>query len=650
MKSVPASSSRWVRARVTGTIVVLSSALSLVVYRAYRLQVEEGSRLSALAQRQSSKHLELSPRRGMIVDRHGSTLAVSVEVDSIYANPRLAGKHASIVAHRLSSLLAVDSDVLRRRLLSSRYFVWVKRRVTPTVAKKVRQAKLPGVFITQENRRFYPNRQLAAKVIGFAGYDARGLEGIELSYDRQLRGRARRIKGLRDALGRPVLSDGRGQAEAAGQDVVLSLDLAVQHVVEQALASSLPMVREGGWLGAVVMDPHSGDILAMADVPTFDPNQFQRVSAALRRNRVVVDTFEPGSTIKAFSAAAALQHRTANPDTAYDCHGGSYRVGRHTIHDSKPHRILTLRQVLAKSSNIGVAKLAAELGALRLSEMLVASGFGSRTGVPLPGERSGRIRSWKRWSDVGLANIAFGQGLTTTVLQLAQGFSILGNGGHLVRPRLALAVRGGKRTRRISPERGQRAMRREVAQEILSMLRSVTRPGGTATTAALERYTVAGKTGTAQKVDPKTGTYADDAWVASFVGLVPASRPRLTIAVVVNEPRAERHQGGEVAGPIFASIAAQTLAYLGVRPDRPADTPATPRTIVAAPPLPKPVPIGAGGTPNFGGMSISEALRTSRDVGVAITVVGSGRAVAQSPLPGKPVPPGGCRVEFRPPG
>ena len=661
------NASRWIRWRLILVALLLCGAFGLVVNRAYRLQAIDGPRLREMAEQQYLKEIELPPRRGTITDRHDIPLAVSVDVDSVYANPRQAGERAAETAPQLAEALGLERWALQKQLSSRRYFVWIKRHVTAAEARAVRDLKVRGVALTKESQRFYPNHGLGSSVVGFAGTDAKGLEGVELGFENWLRGTPRRIAGLRDALGRSVFADGAQPTDTATHDVQLALDKSIQFESEQAVAEAFSEVRpETGWVAAVVLDPRNGDVLAMATAPSYDPNRYQEAKPSQWRNRAVADAFEPGSTMKVFSIGAALELGVVQPGDRFDCERGRWRVGHYTIHDSHAHEQLTVAGIVKKSSNIGAAKIGFLLGKQRLHHYYQRFGFGERTGTELPGERAGVMRGAARWSDVALANIAFGQGLTTTVIQLAQAFTVMANGGVLMRPRLTLSIRNerGERVKEYAPS-GHRVLSEAAAERMLQLMRAVVEPGGTGEAAALERYTVAGKTGTAQKVDPVTRLYATDRWVSSFIGLVPAVKPRLVIAVVVNEPGGDKHYGGEVAGPVFKRIAERALAYLGVKPDRPAPDPTrrrAPAPVLAgseagfvdeenAPPLP-----GEGGpdgdvlVPDFTGMSMVEALAAARRADLKLELEGSGRAVGQSPGPGPAARQTLCRVSFRPPG
>ncbi|MBK8481734.1 MAG: penicillin-binding protein [Proteobacteria bacterium] len=657
---------RW---RVGLFVLALLIGFGLVLRRSFQLQVRDGARLKELALQQYLKHIELPARRGPIFDRHGAPLAVSVEVDSVCANPRQVGAAAREVATRLAPLLELGRADLLARLRSRRFFVWLKRRVTPQLAERVRALRIPGVFLQRESRRFYPNGALAGALLGFSGVDGRGLEGVERSLDRSLRGSPLRVRALRDALGRSVLDQALGEGDRQGDQVVLTIDKLIQHEAEQALADAQTQVAPGsGWTAAVVMDPLNGDILALAGTPAFDPNRVAQARARDWRIRALADAFEPGSTLKLFTVLSALVTGVTHERELIDCENGRWRIGRRTIHDHKPHGLLSVADVVKKSSNIGVSKLAFRMGKQRLSEGLRRFGFAQRTGLPLPGERTGVLYDPARWSDVALANIAFGQGMTATVVQLVRALAAIGNGGKLLEPRLVLqTMREGAAATAVPAVRGQQVVDPALARRMLAMMRGVTEDGGTAEAAAVDGYSVAGKTGTAQKVDPVTGTYSTTKWLSSFMGLVPATRPRLAIIVVINEPSGASHYGGEVAGPVFRRIAGQALRHLGVAPDlpvgealagravgRPTAAPSASAAAIEPPALPQAADegaIGAGGLelPDFRGLGMAEVLDRARAAGVGVRLVGSGVAVSQRPSKGFAGGPALCQVTLEPP-
>jgi cell division protein FtsI (penicillin-binding protein 3) len=556
-------------------IGILAAALALgagaVVRRAWELQIEQGPELRRMAEEQYLRDIRLAPKRGTIYDRRGAELAVSVEVDSVWANPREL-RRGGVTAQAAAAALAraipgLDAAAVERRLASDRYFVWIQRRVTPQQARAVRELGLPGVSMSREARRFYPNRELAAHVLGFADVDGVGIEGLERQFEERLRGSVAAVPAIRDRRGRVVFSDQLLDERAAqGDDLELTIDKTIQAVAERELALAV-RTTEARAGSVVVMDPRTGEILAIANYPTFNPNQPWESAPADRRNRAVTDRYEPGSTIKTFTIAGALAAGAIRPDQIFDCEHGAMRVAEYTIHDSHPWDELTPAQILARSSNIGTAKIGQELGRPGLFRALRRFGFGEPTGVPLPGETAGILRHYRRWYDMDAATISFGQGMSATTMQLALAMSAIANGGKLMEPLLVRRVLDGRgqALEEYTPRVRRQVVPQGTARLVADMLTAVTGPGGTGAEAAIDGYLVAGKTGTAQKADYVGGGYARDQWVGSFVGFVPAERPRLVIAVMIDEPIIE-HYGGLVAGPVFRRVGEAALRHLGVPP------------------------------------------------------------------------------------
>ncbi len=656
----------WVKVRLLTLVALLSFALGAVVRRAWILQIQRGTELRAAAEEQYLRETRLSPRRGLITDRNGTELAVSVDVDSVAANPR-AVVDPDRTAQALAQVLGVEAAPLAQRLRSRRFFVWVKRRISPEESAAVRALGLAGVTLERESKRFYPNRELAAGPLGFVGADAVGLEGLELSFDPDLRGSAGAVRGIRDAFGRLVFAqqmlDDRG---TAGSDVQTTLDRTLQYLAEQALAAAVNTfeARSGQ---VVIIDPASGEILAMANAPAFNANEYQRYTTFERRNRVVTDQFEPGSTFKIFTVAAALASGTLRADDAIWCERGLWTIFDYTVRDGHLDGNLNPTQILARSSNIGAAKIALGIGRERLYRFLRRFGFGVRTGVLLPGETPGQLRPYTRWYDVDLATIGFGQGVSVNTLQLAAATAAIANGGRLMQPIVVRRVVDpeGRTLRDFPPTARRQVIPPEIARTVADMMTAVTEEGGTGLDAAVDGYTVAAKTGTAQKVDYVSGGYTEDAWTASIVGFVPAERPRLAIAVVIDEPIVS-HTGGSVAAPVFRHIATAALRYLGVAPtsgariamarldehvDRARSTarpPPEPPAALAAEPAaatPGQIPV-----PSLLGLSLRNALRTAARAGFDVESLGSGRAVEQDPAPGALVgTPLRVRVRFAAP-
>ncbi|MCA9601663.1 MAG: PASTA domain-containing protein [Myxococcales bacterium] len=660
---------RWLRARVAFLAFLLLSGGVLVARRAYELQVEHDDTLREMAEDQYLKNVHLSPKRGTIYDRNGAPLAVSVGVESVYANPRVM-RRAQVPVDRaardVAVTLGVDFETMRKRFAQDRAFVWIKRQVTPSEANAVRKLGIKGIELTHEAKRFYPNRELASHVIGMTNIDGKGLEGVERSLDERLTGATHTIPAIRDNRGQIVFSEKLlDDRTALGDDVILTLDKTLQSVTERELELGVRTFEAQA--GSVVMiDPSNGEVLALANFPTFNPNDPSHFSAAARRNRAVTDRYEPGSTLKPFTVAAAIDRRTIRSDQAIDCGDGQMQVAEYTIHDTHHWSVLTPAQVLAQSSNIGAAKIGATLGREGLYRALRNFGFGEKTGVLLPGETAGILRHYRRWYEMDAATIAFGQGMSVNTLQLAVATAAIANGGRLLHPVLVkrLNLPDGGTELVDPPETRHRVVGGGTARLVTDMLTAVTSSNGTGSEAAVDGFLVAGKTGTAQKHDYIGGGYADGKWVSSFVGYLPAEKPRLVIAVMIDEPTIA-HYGGSVAGPVFRRIAEASLRHLGVAPrhapdlrrtkltrSRPATEHAKAAPTTEGPVVTESAPVGVGRTvvPSFEGMTLRAALAAARARGLEPSVDGSGVARAQQPAAGAVVDAGTrVRIRFEPP-
>ncbi len=675
---------RWIRVRMVVLALAVAAGAVLVSRRSVELTLEHGPALRAMADAQQLRDIRLAPKRGTIYDRHGAELAVSVEVESVFANPRLMrAEHVDVerAASRLSLVLGVDRARILTRLRQDRYFVWIERQVSPAEAEAVRRLDIPGVQFTDEARRFYPNRELAAHLLGFANIDGVGIEGLELSMEGRLRGSVEPVPAIRDRRGRVVFSDQLLDDRAAqGDDLYLTIDKTIQHVAERELALGV-QTSEARAGSVVVMDPRTGEILAMANYPTFNPNEPSRSPAGHRRNRAVTDRLEPGSTIKPFTVAGALAANVIRPGQRFDVRGnapdnlgrprlGVMAIGDDIIRDTHPiEQPLSSAEILTYSSNIGAALVGMELGRRGLYRSLRRFGFGEATGLPLPGETGGILRHHSRWYELDLATIAFGQGMSATTLQMATAMSAIANGGRLMEPHIIARIvdSHGRMTEESLPRVRRQVIPRRTAHLVADMLTAVTGEGGTGTEAAIDGYLVAGKTGTAQKADYVHGGYAENLFVASFVGFVPAQDPRLVIAVVIDEP-VVNHYGGPVAGPVFRRIGESALRHLGVpadtggealaelerrhrererearrraRGELPAEAEATtertaPVTLVAE----REPGEGEVLVPDLTGQTVRQALLALRSVGLTFLVEGTGQVVAQSPEPGAVVPTG----------
>ncbi len=557
--------SKWMRFRVVLLGVAFFSLLVGVFARAVVLQVQQTEKLKGFAEDQYVRAMEIPARRGDIFDRRNVPLAQSVEVDSVWVDPSMLPdpKDAS---RALARALGLDAKDLFDKFGKGRRFAWVKRQVTPAEVARVKALALPGVAYAKEPRRFYPQRELAAHIVGLVGTDAHGLDGLEQSFEDELSGDAVRREGFRDAKGRKLLTNGIEDPQSRqGASISLTIDRQLQYVTERALDKAV--VESKALAGmAVMLDPKTGEVLAIANAPRFNPNAPQGTAAEAFRNRAVTDAFEPGSTFKAFVVARALEERAITEETEFDCERGSWQIGRNVIHDTHPHDKLKARGILQVSSNIGAAKIAQKLGRERLQNAYAAFGFGERQNLGLPGEGKGSVPFPR--AEVSLATQAYGQGLTATALQLAAGYGAIANGGVLMKPILVSRVvdPDGVVLLENKPTVVRRVVSEKTARTVISMLESVVEPGGTAVKGRMDEYRVAGKTGTAQKPDPVARGYSEKR-IASFIGMVPAEDPRVVILVVMDEPTTDVY-GGHVAAPAFKEIALEAMSYLGVAPSR----------------------------------------------------------------------------------
>ena len=506
---------------------------------------------------------QLAPARGMIVDRDGRELAMTIETASVYALPRLVEDRAETAA-RLGELLDLDPGRLARRLGERDRFTYLARWVDREKAARIRELELRGIGIDAEPRRSYPAGKLAASLIGFANIDGQGVRGIEQMEDSWLKGQPRRVHVERDARGRPLALHSTDPRAVQGGEVAITLDAAMQGAAEAALRET---VAEHDALGGTVitLDPRNGDLLAFAEAPGFDPNRFRELDYADTRARAFTDVVEAGSTMKAFLVASALDTGHIDDHTEFDTGEGWMRVRGKTIRDTRPHGLLHAADVLRVSSNVGAVQIAQRVGSESQYEGLLRFGFGEITGSGVPMESPGLLRDWKRWKPVDQATVSFGQGISVTPIQLASALAAIANDGERMQPRLVLARRpNGGVWRHTQPYSLGRAVSAQAAHRTLDMMRTVVSPRGTGRLAGLKDVPVAGKTGTAQKLDTELGRYSQDRYIAWFVGVVPADDPELAIVVAVDEPRGRLHSGGGVAAPLFARVAAAQLARRGI--------------------------------------------------------------------------------------
>lgn len=547
-------------------LLVLLAGFGVILFRLVNLQVLQAAELTARADRQHQKSVLLEGARGTVTDRHGKVLAMNVEVPSIFGVPTSLDNPGN-AARSLSPVLRLRREEIEKKLRQDKHFVWLARKVEPEQGRRLEQLSIDGIGMVMEGRRFYPKGPLLAHVLGFVGMDGIGLEGLERRYESQLHGEKRLTILQRDALGRTVFPKGlREQAPSAGHTLTLTIDEVIQYIAEKELEEAVDHARAKS--GAIiVMEPQSGAILAMAVSPRFDPNAVASLTADRWRNRALTDTYEPGSTMKVVVAAAALEERVMMPGSMLFGENGRMTVANTTIHDHEKLGWMTFAQMIQKSSNIGAAKTGMLLGEQRLYRYLQAFGFGQRTDIDLPGEVGGLLKSPREWGRRSLASISMGQEVGVTPLQMLSAVAAIANDGVLMRPHVVSDVRDqkGQPVKEILPHVRRRVVSPATARTLTTILEGVV-TSGTGTKAAIPGFRVAGKTGTAQKVDPRTGAYSSALSIGSFVGFVPADSPRLAMIVVIDEPQGEAW-GGVVAAPVFRRVGEQTLTYMGVPRD-----------------------------------------------------------------------------------
>lgn len=523
--------------------------------RALYLQGLHNDFLQQKGETRYARVVEISAHRGMVTDRNGEPLALSTPVESVWAAPADADLNPEQRA-KLTRLLGMDAAELKRKLAEpDRDFVYLKRQLPPEQAARVVQLNLPGIFLKREYRRYYPAAEVTAHVVGVTGVDDNGQEGIELAYQDWLSGKPGSRRVIKDRLGHVVEDIESIRAPQEGRDLPLSIDQRIQYLAFRELKSAIA-VHEAKAGSLVVLDVTTGEVLALANWPTYNPNNRDTFKTSRSRNRAVVDLFEPGSTLKPFTVAAALESGLVNPGSLIDTEGGHYTIGNRTIHDAHPEGILTVAQVIQKSSNVGSAKMALAMAPQKMWTIFSEVGFGAQTKVGFPGEASGRLRAYQTWKPIEQATMSYGHGISVSLLQLARAYSVFATDGTLM-PLTLL--------KRDQAVQGKVVISPRTAKAVRKMLEMVTQPGGTATRAQVAGFRVAGKTGTAHKL--AGASYASDRYIASFVGFAPASSPRLVIAVMLDEPSGKSYYGGEVAAPVFSNVMAGALRLLGVEPD-----------------------------------------------------------------------------------
>lgn len=620
---------RW-RVCFIGVLVLVMFAL--VSLKALELQVLDRERAFKAAKKQHHGSSKLLPRRGKILDRNMKELAVNVNIKSVYVNPRDV-KNPVDISKTVSKYLDISQKTVLSRASSKKSFVWLKRLVDPDVTEQLESLNLEGVGYIEEPKRIYPNGHLLGQVLGFTNIDSTGIEGIEYHFDNLLIGTPRNIILKRDAFGRKIISDPDiiqdfDERNTSGHDIVLTIDSQIQHIVERELKEGIEkMNAEKGM--AILMNPETGEVLAMASYPFIDINSYGKYPEANRRNLPIWYAYEPGSTMKVFLAASALEEKKANPDTLIDCEMGRRRIGSKVIRDVKSYGTITFADVVRVSSNIGASKIGELLGREKYYSYLKKFGFGEKTGIDLPGESGGKVLTPGKWGRIELATISFGQGISVTSLQLVTALSAIANGGYLMEPYIIKKIIGsdGKVIREKKPEVRTRVMSYDTSYQMRLIMERVVEEG-TGKRAAINGFSVGGKTGTAQIPDPRNGGYYSDRYIASFIGFAPSDDPKISLVVVVEDPRNKTH-GGSVAAPIFKQIAEKVLFYMGV--------------------VPKNVYAVTRVMPDLSGMSVRDILKWSEKEGVKVKVKGSGYVTNQKPSPGDLIKEGMvCSIELQP--
>ena len=662
---------------LAGVLVVWILA---IILRLYDLQIIQYVQLLARAERQQQRTVEIAPKRGTIYDRHMHPLAMSLSVDSVYAVPAEISD-PGMVADLLAPILGLDAKDLEGRFKTYRSFCWVKRKITSQQSARIRALNLKGVYFQKESKRFYPDGELAAQVLGYVGMDDNGLGGVEYEMNKQIKGRPGKILLTTDARHQSFRStEWRGEP---GENVVLTLDEDIQYIAEKALAKAVTKFHAAGGT-VIVQDPNTGEILAIANQPTFDPNHYDKFPAINRINRAISWNYEPGSTFKLVTVSAALNEHLAMPNDVINCQEGQIVLAGHVIHDHERFGDLTVAQILMHSSDVGAIKLGLRLGEARLYQYIQRFGFGSRLNLDLPGEEVGLVRPPDRWSGIAIGEISMGQGIGVTPLQMVSAYSAIANGGVLIEPRVVREVFRGHNHESSPPPLARRIVTPQTAAYMREMLAGVVLDG-TGRSAQLNGYSAGGKTGTAQKIDA-SGRYSHRQYVASFIGFAPVEKPAITILVVIDTPVGQIY-GAEVAAPAFKSIAEQTLRYLNVPQDNPSrslqlisrslaksprkneadeeeslpvdseSTGASTRPIEPVSYSEWPSAASKGtvllddgpmvAVPNFAGLSARRVSEECQSLGLGMDMSGSGLAVDQDPAPGTQVRAGSSvRVQF----
>ncbi|MFA6216335.1 MAG: penicillin-binding transpeptidase domain-containing protein [Candidatus Omnitrophota bacterium] len=549
------------RRKVKAVFLLFLLFLGVCAARVFYIQFFRSAYLAEIARKQQSLFVELEPRRGTIYDINMRPQAVNLAVDSFYASPRdIPAKDKEIIAKKLAPILNTTAEFLKEKLTRKKSFVWLSRKVTPQQSEEIKNLKCKGIGWLKESKRCYPNSYLASHIVGFSGLDNTGLDGIELCFDRYLKGKDGWSLIIRDARQKKLDLSDKMVAASDGNDIILTIDEVIQYIAERELDKAFKNYNAQG-ASIIVMNPYTGEILALANRPTFDLNEYSGSHADLRRNRAICDLFEPGSVFKIVTASAALEENKASEEDKFFCENGAWRVANHVLHDHTPHGWLSFREVFEQSSNIGTTKVAQLLGGDIVYRYANGFGFGSKLGIDIPGEISGMLKEPRFWSKNSIAAIPIGQEVGVTLLQLCAATSVIANGGNLMKPYIVKEIRDplGQPIKRFFPLLIRKVLSADTAARIRKILTGVVE-SGTGQLAKIPGLRVAGKTGTAQKLEP-SGAYSHNKFIGSFIGFAPAVDPEVVIVVTLDEPH-PYYYGGVVAAPVFKNVAADVLKYL----------------------------------------------------------------------------------------
>jgi len=613
----------------------------------YHLQIIKHSGFYKTAKRQHYATVQTEMERGMILDCHGEPLAISVKVDSIFAVPQKIKSPASY-AKKLRGIIKKHSSWIKKQLSKDCYFVWLARKVSPECSKAVRDLNLEEIGMLKEYRRFYPQGNLAAHLLGFVGVDNHGLEGLERYYENVLSSPLHKYLVKRDALGQKIILEEEEVSSTKPFSLVLTIDGIIQHIAEKELEK---VFKDTGAKGAhlVIMRPRTGEILALANQPSFNPNDFTKYLPAYWRNRVVTDTYEPGSSFKVISAAAALEENIVTPQDKFFCENGAFKFHRRIIHDHEPRGWLSFQEIIQYSSNIGMTKVSLMLGNKKLCKYIHNFGFGDYTKVDMPGEVKGILRPVNQWTNTSLGAIPYGQEIAVTSIQLINAIATVANNGLMMQPYIVKEIRDkkGNLIEKFNPRIKKRIISPETAKTLAKILEEVV-VSGTGKLARVPGYRLAAKTGTAQKFDVQLGKYSNDKSVVTAVGFAPVENPAIAILVMVDEPRNEAW-GGTVAAPVLGRVVQKTLSYLQISPEK-QNKEKIKTLVIKEKKETKTFRKGSLGTmPDLAGQTIRECLENLSLFNLSLSIQGSGFLYSQKPLPGKEVVPGSkCFLKFKP--